>query len=1637
MNIGNCELLDAIGSSSPMYYIIGWNASQEEINSKIIFDPFSNDGNKYLHSTLSSLGVANSVRFNKVLKFNNIVWNPSENQLNLSRKQLNQDILETNPRVIVALGGKVAEFLLGNKFISLSSQAGKNLKCEIDGKEFSLVITYSPEFLTKDDNVELDDDSDVEDTQNVRNRQKFINDLLYAGKIANGEISDLSAKQLVTARTYEEFYDYYEKNIKDAVYVAYDIETNAQPVHFDTFRIIGFSLSADPMSGVYVIRESLDYVIPDSDWEKIVKLAVNIIDSHNIIVHNCMYEIPSTLNNWKYRIKEFDDTMVMSRLLLGGKTGAGLKEQCQINLGYPEWEEDLTLYRETMDHFRNMMKPTPAGKQRWYYTFMIEHNCSLFEMREELLRYNQEMTLKFTAERDAGDISQEDYEKKIYDKIVNSKESEVISKISSLEVLIRNYYPEDEEFHNMMKSIGKEMVNLVESNNFGFMPYSSVPSRLLSKYGAIDAVGTRELFDNLSDRFNKESTDDVNLWEGYRIMKAQFRVAVSMEMNGLYWDDSVAESEYKWFNAKAIESMRNLVNSGYLDDKMFWSCRECWIKYLIENNPEELKNLIGEDFYLTQKGIKKSSGGREILFRNVPNLISESYWNENREFFLNYIKKIEVYDDSKYKWYSDFKYIYNPASPKQEEFLTGIVITDDVRIANVLYLFTLVLEDKESGWERYSDNDRKPFELIKSIQDYNVETSKYNDSEEGQKNPRELISNSELFDRFKELISNQMFYSKELNQKLIDGLNYKLENAREGSILFLYKLYTIVGKDDIEKDRSTWTPGFRFLVDFRSYKKCIKMMTTYITGAKVGRGSVTEVSREDIDNNVELPLRHSYYSGNKPENSEYLMQSNFKVCFTGDTKVKCLDGNSYTFKELIDNDIKELWVYSKDSDGNVIPALAMNIRETARNQSLVRITLDSGDVITCTPNHEFMLRDGSYKEARFLSSEDSLMSCYFRDNDKGYIQYYDEVKSKWVNVHTMVNNFVHSEEKLALLNDPRYSELSKRQRVLVTHHKNLMLREKCKRDNTPDNLQWMYSIDHFDFHSKNAFKTYNGTERHRENARHCKLITEFNGSERQREIARRNALKNFTSEIRYKNGVESITKYNKSQKHRDRVKITSSRPEHIALFKENCEKWRKTDKFKEHCKYMAETFLNNEEGRQRASERMAELNKDPDLNKLRIRRKIGKYIRNLIDSNLDFNSKNYDSIIPRGVVKYNNILNYFDSYEDALEYGINYNHKILSIEFLDYKEDVYDLEVPEYHNFLLDCGVFVHNCATETFRWRSGHHTIPGDATIKNIYRSRYKGGVIFAPDYSQAEIRMIAGLSNCKTMIDAFINGLDIHRFNAGKIFQVPIEEVTSAQRRYAKMFSFSILYGSTPEGAANDYLNGDVALARTIFDDFYKAFPEIKDFIADMHDRMHKYGKVPVTKTGMFIKIDPSDFRGDIHKAERAAQNYPVQACSSNVAGYVLSKANDYILDNNMRSKTILFIHDSLEFDVYPYDMLDLADYLIHKMNDIPMQEFGVPMKIDLALGVSMGQEVEMSNLELSEDKRSCTCVIEGLEEDFDLLIENWKDVYSVVEWEDIEEPSDIYIPKGNLFLAKVAISHKLGKKQREIKRKVKIAY
>lgn len=99
-------------------------------------------------------------------------------------------------------------------------------------------------------------------------------------------------------------------------------------------------------------------------------------------------------------------------------------------------------------------------------------------------------------------------------------------------------------------------------------------------------------------------------------------------------------------------------------------------------------------------------------------------------------------------------------------------------------------------------------------------------------------------------------------------------------------------------------------------------------------------------------------------------------CFTGDTKVNLFDGRELSFLELIDEYgyNGKFWVYSCTSDGVVVPGLAHSVHKTKVSTRIAIVKLDNGEEIRCTPDHRFMLRDGSYVEAKDLNSDLLLMS---------------------------------------------------------------------------------------------------------------------------------------------------------------------------------------------------------------------------------------------------------------------------------------------------------------------------------------------------------------------------------------------------------------------------------------------------------------------------------------------------------------------------------------------------------------------------------------------------------------------------------------------------------------------------------------
>lgn len=100
-------------------------------------------------------------------------------------------------------------------------------------------------------------------------------------------------------------------------------------------------------------------------------------------------------------------------------------------------------------------------------------------------------------------------------------------------------------------------------------------------------------------------------------------------------------------------------------------------------------------------------------------------------------------------------------------------------------------------------------------------------------------------------------------------------------------------------------------------------------------------------------------------------------CFTGDTKISLMDGSERSLRELsMTHAKKDFWVYSCDERGDVVPGVAHSPRLTRKDAPVVKVTLDDGQFFRCTPDHRIMMRDGSYKEARHLSSGDSLMPLY-------------------------------------------------------------------------------------------------------------------------------------------------------------------------------------------------------------------------------------------------------------------------------------------------------------------------------------------------------------------------------------------------------------------------------------------------------------------------------------------------------------------------------------------------------------------------------------------------------------------------------------------------------------------------------------
>lgn len=226
-------------------------------------------------------------------------------------------------------------------------------------------------------------------------------------------------------------------------------------------------------------------------------------------------------------------------------------------------------------------------------------------------------------------------------------------------------------------------------------------------------------------------------------------------------------------------------------------------------------------------------------------------------------------------------------------------------------------------------------------------------------------------------------------------------------------------------------------------------------------------------------------------------------------------------------------------------------------------------------------------------------------------------------------------------------------------------------------------------------------------------------------------------------------------------------------------------------------------------------------------------------------------------------------------------------------------------------------------------------------------GCVFMDADYSQIELRILAHMSEDKELIDAYRQEADIHRLTASKVFHVPFEEVTALQRRNAKAVNFGIVYGISSFGLSQD-LSISKKEADAYIKEYFNTYPGIKTFldraVSDAKERGYsltmyqRRRPIPELKSSNFMQ------RGF---GERVAMNAPIQGTAADIMKIAMLRVRDRLVEEGMRSKILLQVHDELLLEVYKEEEAQAAVILREEMEHA--SALAVHLEVDLHTGAN----------------------------------------------------------------------------------------
>jgi DNA gyrase subunit B len=461
-------------------------------------------------------------------------------------------------------------------------------------------------------------------------------------------------------------------------------------------------------------------------------------------------------------------------------------------------------------------------------------------------------------------------------------------------------------------------------------------------------------------------------------------------------------------------------------------------------------------------------------------------------------------------------------------------------------------------------------------------------------------------------------------------------------------------------------------------------------------------------------------------------------CFSGDTLVALADGRSLSFSELVVEQAegKEHFGYTIRKDGTIGLERLVNARMTKAQAKVIRITLDNGGAIVCTPDHLFMLRDGSYKAAAYLTPNDSLMPLYRKMSDikepgitiHGYEMVKDPRSNSWLFTHMLADWYNRWRGVYTTVDGDH------------CHHIDFN-----RLNNNPTNIRRLPAQEHLALHREQVECTLHRPEAI-EKCRELHQSKEFRAmlSVRMRHPETRSILSK-QAKIQWE---DEIYRAYMAEKWLEFYHTNETyRKESLArLDQAQREYWNDEENRRLQAERVRTYFASNPNTREVFSQHAKEQWQDEELLSwrrektrqqwtpdFRARRHTAlrqTYYRKTVaalkqfetEDKIDLDAYNAHRLATRdkSLLRFDKFCQrYFDGDVDlAYEAVASYNHRVVTVEPLEEEVDVYDIEVPNTHNFALASGIFVHNSAKQG-RDRHFQAILPLRGKILNVERAR------------------------------------------------------------------------------------------------------------------------------------------------------------------------------------------------------------------------------------------------------------------------------------------------------------------------------